>query len=59
MDILAENRRARFDYEIAETYEAGVELRGYEVKSVKGGRLQIAGSPRLTPEKQSRSVACE
>ena len=41
---VAENRRARFDYEIAETYEAGIELRGYEVKSVKNGQFQIAGA---------------
>lgn len=41
---IAENRRARFDYEIARTYEAGVELQGHEVKSAKGGRLQIAGA---------------
>jgi SsrA-binding protein len=41
---IAENRRARFDYEIARTYEAGIELKGYEVKSAKGGRLQVAGA---------------
>jgi len=41
---LAENRRARFDYEILETLEAGIELKGHEVKSVKSGRLGIAGS---------------
>ncbi|HEX4104108.1 MAG TPA: SsrA-binding protein SmpB [Candidatus Paceibacterota bacterium] len=44
MPDIAENRRARFDYDIAETYDAGVELRGYEVKSAKGGHLQIAGA---------------
>ncbi len=44
MESIAENRRARFDHEITDTYEAGIELRGYEVKSVKGGRLQIAGA---------------
>ena len=44
---IAENRRARFDYDIAETYEAGIELRGYEVKSAKSGRLQIAGARAL------------
>jgi SsrA-binding protein len=43
-NILAENRRARFDYEIEKTYEAGIELRGYEVKSVKSGQFQIAGA---------------
>ena len=46
-NTIAENRRARFDYEITENFEAGVELRGYEVKSAKGGRLQIAGSQVL------------
>jgi SsrA-binding protein len=43
-NTIAENRRARFDYEISETYEAGIELKGYEVKSAKGGRLQVAGA---------------
>jgi SsrA-binding protein len=44
MPDIAENRRARFDYEIESTFDAGIELRGYEVKSAKGGRLQIAGA---------------
>ena len=44
MKLLSENRRARFDYEILETYEAGIELLGQEVKSVKNGRLNLAGS---------------
>ena len=43
-NTIAENRRARFDYEIAQKYEAGIELQGHEVKSAKGGRLQIAGA---------------
>jgi len=41
---IAENRRARFDYEVSQTYEAGVELKGHEVKSAKGGRLQVVGA---------------
>ena len=44
MEAIAENRRARFDYVIGETYEAGIELLGHEVKSAKGGRFQIAGA---------------
>lgn len=44
MDTIAENRRARFDYEVGETFEAGIELQGHEVKSAKGGRLQVAGA---------------
>ncbi|MBI2623183.1 MAG: SsrA-binding protein SmpB [Candidatus Liptonbacteria bacterium] len=41
---LAENRRARFDYEVLETFEAGVVLKGHEVKSVKAKRMGLAGS---------------
>lgn len=44
MSIIATNKRAYFDYEILETYEAGIELRGYEVKSIKTGRINLAGS---------------
>jgi SsrA-binding protein len=44
---IAENRRARFDYDIKEKFEAGIELKGYEVKSAKNGRLQIAGAQVL------------
>ena len=40
---LSENRRARFDYEILETIEAGIELQGFEVKSAKLGQMNIAG----------------
>lgn len=41
---LSENRRGRFDHEILETFEAGLVLIGQEVKSVKAGRMVIAGS---------------
>lgn len=40
----AENRKARFEYEILEKYEAGIELLGTEVKSVRGGRMSLEGS---------------
>lgn len=39
--IVADNRQARFLYEILETYEAGVELRGTEVKSIRHGRANL------------------
>ncbi|MEK7077339.1 MAG: SsrA-binding protein SmpB [Patescibacteria group bacterium] len=41
MPTLAENKRARFDYEILEVFRAGIELTGHEVKSLKkrGGLL--------------------
>ena len=41
---LAENRRARFDYVIAETLEAGIELLGHEVASAKRGHMELVGS---------------
>ena len=44
MSSLAFNKRANFDYEIEEKFEAGIELKGYEVKAVKNGHMQIAGS---------------
>ena len=37
MPTLATNKRARYDYEISKTYEAGLVLRGHEVKSIKTG----------------------
>jgi SsrA-binding protein len=38
---IAENRKARFDYAIEETYEAGLALQGWEVKSLRAGRAQL------------------
>lgn len=42
--ILATNRRARFDYEILETMEAGIVLTGGEIKSVRNGQVNLKGS---------------
>ena len=39
--IIAENRKARFDYFIEESYECGIELQGTEVKSVKAGAVSF------------------
>ena len=41
---IAENRRARFDYFLEETFEAGLVLTGSEVKSLRTGRANIAES---------------
>jgi len=38
---IAENRRARFEYHIEETYEAGVVLEGWEVKAIRAGQVQL------------------
>ncbi|MDR3162490.1 MAG: SsrA-binding protein SmpB [Helicobacteraceae bacterium] len=42
--IVIENRRARHDYEILETREAGIELTGSEVKSIRAGKASIKES---------------
>jgi SsrA-binding protein len=42
--IIAENRKARHDYFIEETFEAGLVLRGTEVKSLRGGRANLRDS---------------
>jgi len=39
--IVSDNRQARFLYEILETYEAGIELKGTEVKSIRDGRSNL------------------
>ncbi|MEM8812894.1 MAG: SsrA-binding protein SmpB [Pseudomonadota bacterium] len=41
---IAENRKARFNYEVLETFEAGIELKGTEVKSLREGKSNIAES---------------
>ena len=41
--VVAENRRARYDYAIEEDIECGIVLEGSEVKSLRTGKAQIAG----------------
>ena len=42
--VVAQNRRARFNYESGETFEAGIALTGTEVKALRGGKATIAES---------------
>lgn len=44
MPVLAINKRASFDYELKESYEAGLVLTGQEVKSVKTGHMSLKNS---------------
>ncbi len=48
--IVSENRRARYNYEIGDVYEAGLVLTGTEVKSLRTGKATIAES-YASPEK--------
>ncbi len=42
--IIADNKKARFDFEIIETFEAGLVLQGSEVKSLRDGHCQLKDS---------------
>ena len=42
--VAADNRRARYNYEIGETFEAGIMLEGTEVKALRAGKATIAES---------------
>ncbi|MDP2910177.1 MAG: SsrA-binding protein SmpB [bacterium] len=44
MKLLAENTKARFDYQVLETFEAGLILIGQEVKAIKNGRISLRAS---------------
>ena len=39
--VVASNRKARFDFDVIDTFEAGIELMGSEVKSLRAGSVQI------------------
>jgi len=44
MKVLSENKKAYFNYEIIDRFQAGISLIGQEVKSIKSGRINLAGS---------------
>jgi SsrA-binding protein len=45
-----ENKKARFDYEVVDTFEAGIILTGAEVKSVKKGQVNLTGARVIEKE---------
>ncbi len=42
MKVITVNRRARYEYSVMETYEAGIELAGTEVKSMRAGKVNLS-----------------
>jgi len=44
MAVYAKNKKASFDYEILEDFEAGISLAGFEVKSIKSGKVSLDGA---------------
>jgi len=53
MKIYAQNKKVRFDYEILETYEAGIKLKGYETKAAKKGLASLQGAFITTKNNKS------
>lgn len=43
-NLIVDNRHARYDYQLEQTFEAGLMLEGWEVKSLRAGRAQLAES---------------
>lgn len=44
LHVVADNRKARHDYAVVDSYEAGIVLTGTEIKSVRRGHVQLRGS---------------
>jgi SsrA-binding protein len=44
LKVIAENKKVRFDYFVEETYEAGIELEGAEIKSLRAGNVNLRDS---------------
>jgi SsrA-binding protein len=55
---IATNRRARFEYEILDTFEAGIALRGPEVKSLRHGRASLAEAFAIVKRGEVWLVGC-
>lgn len=51
--VITDNRQARFLYEILDTYEAGIELTGTEVKSIRAGKVNLQDGYALIRDGQA------
>ena len=56
--LIATNRKARHEYEILETYEAGLVLRGTEVKSLREGQVDFKDSYAAISNEEAWLVGC-
>ena len=57
-NVIARNRRASFDYQLTDTFEAGVALSGWEVKSLRMGKVDLADSYVLMKDGAPASCCC-
>ncbi len=55
---IAQNKKARFDYDILEHFEAGLQLEGWEVKSLRDGKVQLVDSYVLLKNNEAWLIGC-
>ena len=55
---IAENRRARFEYHIEETHEAGLVLSGWEIKAIRAGQVQLTDGYVLVRDGELYLIGC-
>jgi len=53
MKVVATNRKARFEFFLLETYEAGIALQGSEIKSIRAGQISLAEAYVQTDGKEA------
>jgi len=58
MRPLAENKKAYFDYQILEKFEAGISLIGQEVKAIKSGKVNLTGSYVVLRDEEVYLIGC-
>jgi len=58
VSFIAENRRARFEYHIEETFEAGLVLEGWEVKAIRAGQVQLTDGYVLVRDGELHLIGC-
>ncbi|MDH4000263.1 MAG: SsrA-binding protein SmpB, partial [Xanthomonadales bacterium] len=56
---IALNKRARFEYHIEDRFEAGIALEGWEVKSLREGRVQFSDSYVLLKDNEAFLFGCQ
>ena len=55
---IAQNKKARFEYTLHETFEAGVQLAGWEVKALRVGKAQLTDTYALLKDGEAFLLGC-
>jgi len=56
--LIAENRRARFEYHIEEQHEAGIVLSGWEIKAIRAGQVQLTDGYVVIRDGELQLIGC-